>query len=150
VESLPETKLSKLVYLLDHWGEIFETSFNSATPGTGGELVALLPEMAHHPTVVELDRCLDELWLARPIASQHLKAAKVSVEWRITPVRRRFKLPSGRREWLWVRERQPLVPRWVEPVRVVEGVLFVEREFEGEPFIPKPLWKALTEPIRVG
>jgi len=139
--------LEKIRYLLLQWGDIFDQGFSRSGPPDPDHTPAL-PAIAHHPSIVELDRCLGELFVVLPVPYRHLKAARVSVQWRIAPVRRRFILPSGRKEWLTVRERQPLVPRWVEAEHVAEGEGFLVAEFDGPVFIPKPLWRALTEPVQ--
>jgi len=142
--------LAKIRFLLSHWRDIWESPLQG--PGYGGsdDSVPMLPEVAKHPTVRELDRCLGVLFVVEPVNYRHLRAGVVSVEWRIARVQRTFKLPSGKKEKLWVREREPLVPDWVQPERVEQGELFLADEFEGIPYLPKPLWRSLTEPLPVG
>jgi hypothetical protein len=132
----------KLIFLLDHWVDIFDPGSPNGVRGSGWE-TPHLPEMAHEPSVVELDRTLGVLYVVEKGNYQHLKAHHTA-EWRITAVWREFKLPSGRKEKLKVRERQRLAPAWLDYGRVRAGHEFVEHEFQGEPYIPQPLWHALT------
>jgi len=140
--------IHRLQYLLDQWSLIFDQGF-SRSGRSGGEHLPLLPEIAHHPTIVELDRLLGELFLYEPVAYAHEKAYRVSVEWRLVTVMRPFRLPSGKKILREVDERQRLVPSWVNRYRVAEADAWLADNFDGEVFIPKPLWKALTEPARV-
>ena len=138
----------RIQYLLDQWSLIFDQGF-SRSGRAGGEHLPLLPEIAHHPTITELDRLLGELFLYEPVAYAHEKAYRVSVEWRLAVVMRPFKLPSGKKILREVDERQRLVPRWVNRNRVAEADAWLDNAFDGPVDIPKPLWKALTEPAGV-
>jgi len=140
--------IHRIQFLLDHWVDIFETSSAS---GLGGDYdsIPLLPEIAHHPSVKELDRCLGELFLRDGLLHAHEKAYRVSVEWRVTEVMRPFKLPSGKKILRAQLERQRVVPPWVRRKRVAEADAWLDNAFDGEPFIPEPLWRGLTEPVRV-
>jgi len=141
----------RLQYLLDHWSEICDPGPLRAMNGRGGErdTTPMMPEVAHHPSVVELDRCLLLLATVEPIPHAHLKAYRVSVEWKIGPVLVRRRLPSGKRELVYERRRLRRAPAWVDLDRVAQGENWLEAEFDGPVDIPKPFWRALTEPAGV-
>lgn len=143
--SLPVTKRDRIVYLLDHWDEIFDPNVTSplGSPSSGG--VQLMPLMSRHPSVVELARCLVVLRRVAPRQHDHLKAYYLA-EWRIRTDVVRKKRRGGKFETTELRRRERVVPRWVrlEKVRRGEGVLV--EAFSGEVFIPSELWDALTRP----
>lgn len=147
--ALPESKLEKIQYLLDHWEDIFDPSGTSAVGSPGdGSGVALLPLMSRHRSVRELERCLGVLGVEAPGQLAHLKAFRCA-EWRIRVDRVRVTRPrrQGKRvqsEQVERRSRERVVPGWVrqEKVRLAEGRLV--KLFRGQVDIPGELWDSLV------
>jgi hypothetical protein len=139
-------KLTRLQHLLDRWGDIFEQGYSRGQLGSG-EHLPLLPEVAGHPSVVELGRALGALELELLPEYRAVKAFRCC-EWRLTLVLRPYKLPSGKKILREVPEAQRLVPRWVSEQRVVDGENWLTSEFRGDVYLPDVFWRALTEPIR--
>lgn len=141
------TKLEKIRYLLDMWDAIFDPNATSqlGTPGDGSG-VALLPLMASHQSVVELNRCLTLLAGFAPTQYQHLKCYHTA-ETRIRTDRVRRRRPnSSKFEIVEVRRRDKVYPRWVKLEKVRRGEQFLADRFQGEVFIPGELWDALNTP----
>lgn len=142
------SKLERIRYLLDQWDSIYDpnTTAPFGTPGDGTG-VALLPLMAHHPSVLELSRCLQLLYHAAPGDYRHLKAFRCGVEWRIRTDHIRKRRPSGKGfEIVEVRSRAKITPAWLNMNRVHNAEAFLEDKFRGEVFIPAELWDALHTP----
>jgi hypothetical protein len=140
------TKQQKIEYLLDHWSDIFDPNVTSPLGVAGdGSGVPLMPKMSRHPSVVELSRCLGVLAGVSPGLFKHLKAYRCNAEWRQVRTTIKFRGPQGHmlESPGWKRER--LVPSWVLRPYVERADSLITREFEGEPFIPKELWRGLTE-----
>ena len=140
------SKLEKIRYLLDQWDTIFDPDATAplGTPGDGTG-VPLMPLMASHASVVELQRCLELLLTANPGDYRHLKCFHVGVEtrivWRPTMIRGpRGKLVPGDPK----PKRVPIIPAWIDKKRVERGEQFLEEKFRGEVFIPDDLYHALT------
>jgi hypothetical protein len=78
---------------------------------------------------------------------RHVKAYRCGVEWRCVDRLVRVRRPHGKGFEVVVRRvREPLVPGWVDPVRVLAGERFLVGEFRGEVFVPDELWKAWNSP----
>lgn len=146
IPALPVTKHDRIVYLLDHWDEIFDPNVTSPKGSPSGGGVALMPRMSRHPSVVELVRCLHALQTVAPRQHDHLKAYYCA-EWRIRVDTIRRKRPGGKFESQEVRRRERVVPRWVRLEKVRRGEAVLVESFRGEVFIPDELWDALTKPI---
>lgn len=141
--------LARIRFLLDHWDAIFDgspssepfvsisSSFSSSPPGK-------MPPEASEVSVKELARCLNLLASACPGDYRHLKAYRCAAEWRNVDTWRRVKLPSGRYDFVQRRVRERIVPRWLNPARVLAGEKFLCRVFRGEIFLPDDLYKAFT------
>jgi hypothetical protein len=150
VEQAPPTEwsdLEKIRYLLDQWANIFDPGPLVAQNGPGGgrDSVPLMPEVAHHPSVVELEHTLLRLALAEPVEHRHVRAFRCDVEWKIGHVWQKRTLPSGRPDWVLVRRRERLVPDWVSMGKVADGEAWIELHFRGPVYIPSPFWDALTK-----
>lgn len=142
-----ETRTGRVRFLLDHWDAIWGPFVGSAMSGGGSGYPPALSELARHPGVKELDRCLRGLEAHDLQAFRHLKAYRCSVEWRCTWKTVRVKRPRGKGyEIVQRRVREPLVPSWVSLKRVDEGEKFLVREFQGEIFLPDELWEAWKRP----
>lgn len=147
------TNLERITFLLDRWDWIFdpepettqEIGFISSSTGMS-QPPGRFPEMAFHPTVRELERCLALLALNDPPAYRHLKAFRCGAEWRQTKERVRVRLPSGKWDWStpWVMNR--IVPKWVVIRAVRRGEEFISRVFRGPISIPQELWDGLVKP----
>jgi len=141
--------LERIRWLLDHWDAIFDGSpssepFGVVGPSAGSKRPGKLPRMAHHSSVKELERCLVLLASANPGDYRHLKTYRCGAEWRCVDTWERIKLPSGRYDWVPIRKRERIVPRWIRPERVLAGERFLCRVFRGEVFIPDDLWEAFV------
>jgi len=148
VENPPEkwTRIQKIQYLLEQWDAIFDGAASSTRPGESLGL-RLLPAMANHPSVKELDRCLILLQEHAPKQYQHLKSYHCGSEWRIQTIHVRKRRPSGKGfETVEIRQRQKLYPRWIVLEKVRRGEQFLSDRFRGEVFIPDELWNALHKP----
>lgn len=148
-EAPPEqwSKLEKLQYLLDMWDTIHDPNACSplGTPGDGSG-VALMPLMAHHPSVLELGRTLGLLLWASPGDYRHLVAYR-QCEWRVQWVPTRIRGPRGKLiQGDPKPERRRVLPSWINMQRVRDGEAFLEAKFRGEVFIPDELWAALNTP----
>jgi hypothetical protein len=120
-----KSRVGRIVVLLDHWQDFFETSARDDGPsGDGG--VYLLPGMSRHPSVVELGRALGQLWLFAPGCSAHL-FAYFAAPIRNTDRRRRVK-SKGKFHVVDERVRARVLPSWIQEKRVVAGVRFVAQE----------------------
>lgn len=107
----------------------------------------MLSRMARHPSVQELDRCLSRLEREDVQTFRHVKAFRCGVEWRCVTRNVRVKRPRGKGyEVTERRVREPLVPAWVDRVRVADGERFLVSEFQGEVFVPDDLYKAWKSP----
>jgi len=161
-----EERSGRIIFLLSHWQDFFETAARDDGP-TAGECPAcagwyskkhtcgttgvyLLPGMSRHRSVVELGRALGELRYYAPGCSAHLfgyygSPFRTALGWREVRVKGR-----KRRIEMLVLER--VLPSWVELRRVEAGVLFVAQKprssaesllrpwcFRGNPKIPAPL-----------
>ena len=142
------SKLEKIRFLLDSRDLIFDPNtvapFGSPGDGSG---VPLMPLMARHPSVVELERTLQLLLSACPGDYRHLAAFRWGSEWRIVWLPTRIKGPRGK----WILgdprpERRRILPTWLDQERVQRAESFLEEKFRGEVFIPDELWDALHAP----
>jgi hypothetical protein len=142
--ALPTSKRDKIVYLLDHWDEIHDPDAGSpqGRPGDGTN-TPHLAYMAHHPSVVELARCLAAVKLAAPFQHSHLMAYH-QAEWRIHVRVGTVKRRGGKFERVEFRDRHRRIPEWVRMGYVRAGELRLEELFRGPVFIPDELWDALT------
>lgn len=144
-----EKKLERLRYLLDCWSDIWNCSFEREPFGFHSAAFesrepGRLTQMAKHETVKELDRCLRLLSSASPGDYRHLQAFRFGAEWRGVDRWARVKLPSGRYDYVKIRDRERVVPKWLKwsgspfdvPARVVRAELFLCRVFKGEVFMP--------------
>ena len=105
-----------------------------------------MPRMAHHTSVLELDRCLLLLQAHALCQFQHLKAYH-NAEWRIRTDKVKRRRPSGKGfETVEIRRRDRIQPRWVRLEKVRNGQQFLAASFRGEVFIPSELWDALRTP----
>lgn len=150
VEKSPSewSKLDKIRYLLDQWNVIFDPAGTSpfGVPGDGSG-VALLPLMSRHPSVMELGRCLEMLFVANPGDYRHLAAYRCGVEWRVCWIPTRIRGPHGKMLPGEPKpERRRIIPSWLDMRRVEAAELFLEARFRGEVFIPGELWDALNTP----
>ena len=144
------SKLDRIRFLLDHWSDIFDPGVTSPAGIFGdGSGVPLMPMMSHHPSILELQRCLDALASWSPSAYRHLKAYRCNSEWRQVRAMVEIKLPSGRTDEIpgWRKER--ITPRWVSLSKVADAEAHLLATVRGEVFIPKELWDGLTKPIAV-
>lgn len=140
------TPLDRIRFLLDHWSDIFDPNAAAGMAATGsGDGIPLMPQMSRHPTVVELQRCLSSLALDDPPAHRHLKAFRCNAEWRQVRAKIKFRGPNGREIEGdgWRRER--IEPAWISARLVFRAEEYLEQAFRGEVFIPRDLWKGLTE-----
>lgn len=145
-------KVERIRFLLDHWTDIFDGGVVSR--GIDGSSKSVprsrepgrLPEMASHPSVTELQRCLSSLAEGDPAGYKHLKAYRCC-EWRTVDTIRSVKLVSGKWDIVPDRMRERIVPRWVSPGLVADAEKTLEALFRGEVFIPKDLWDGLTKPV---
>lgn len=142
--ALPGTKREKIVFLLEHWDELFDPSVTSpqGSPGDGSG-VGLMPAMCHHPSVRELDRCLGVLKSVAPVQFSHLMATHTA-EWRIRVDHVRVRRERGLTEVVERRVRERLVPRWVDAGKVRRAHAALAEGFQGSVSIPDDLWDALT------
>ena len=133
-----DTKRRRLVYLLDHWPDIFDPDHGRGGNGDGPGIGPCMPRMSRHPSVVELARCLELLRVEAPSQFGHL-VGYYGAEWRIREdeVRRRRK--GGKQETVRVRQRVRLVPRWVRLENVRRGEEFLASVFRGPVFVPDEL-----------
>lgn len=142
-----DTKTGRVRFLLDNWDAIFGPFVGSALGGSGSGLPPMLSKMAHHPSVTELDRCLQRLERHDIGAFRHVKAYRCGVEWRcVTKTVRRRRARGKGYEMAPHRVREPLVPAWVNLSRVDEGERFLVQEFQGEVYVPDELWMAWKRP----
>jgi hypothetical protein len=155
-ESSPErwSRLEKIRFLLDHWDDIFDASASGFGASSDPLGITLLPRMANHPSVKELDRCLRLLRTAAPGDYRHLMTYRCC-EWRnVTEVVPRKLVNSKKREMVPQRVRRRVLPSWMPfdprpdyvPPRVKRGEQFLADKFRGEVFIPAELWDALHTP----
>ena len=136
----------KIQYLLDQFGLIFDQGYNRSGRPSGDHTPAL-PEIAHDPAIVELERCLLLLSMALPVPHKHVKAYRVSVEWKMGEKLRPRRLSSGKKVYVPLPAMIRLAPRWCDMKMIDRGETFLEREFDGPVYIPKPLWDGLTKPL---
>lgn len=126
--------------LLNHWPEFFDVPLRSA-PGGGG--VLMLPGMSRHPSVVELGRALEALQVFAPSKFVHVRGF-YSAEWRTAMVWRDLRV-KGRKRRIEEPARVRVVPGWVRPQKVRDGVRLLAYEssrpwaFQGVPCLPAPL-----------
>lgn len=140
------TRLEKIQFLLDSRDLIFDPNVVSAfgAPGDGSG-VPLMPLMARHASVVELERTLRLLLIAAPGDYRHLAAFRWGSEWRIVWVPSRIKNPRGK----WVvgdprPERRRIIPSWLDQQRVRRAESFLVDRFRGDVSIPDELYHSLT------
>lgn len=156
IERKPEdwNKLDRIVYLLDHWQDIFDPSVTSTwgtftgISGTSTESrsPSPLPRMASHPSVRKIERSLTVLADREPVLARHLKAYRCNAEWRTADKWLVRRLPSGKRDIVEQRVREKIVPKWVERQKVSLAELRLARLIRGDVYIPMELWRALTKP----
>lgn len=150
-----KTRLGRLVVLLDHWPDYYETAARDSGPnGDGG--VFLLPGMSRHPSVVELGRALSELRSFAPNKSAHV-FAYYSAPWRNVDQKRRVRV-KGKFMVVDERVRQRVLPAWVRNEKVRDGVRLIAQDaggearpwcFRGDVFIPAPLLETYPGEPRV-
>lgn len=120
-----KSRVGRIVVLLDHWSDFYETAARDDGPsGDGG--VYLLPGMSRHPSVVELGRALESLWLFAPGCSAHLFSYYAS-PFRLVDSRRKVKA-KGKSFWQEERIRVRVLSGWISDGRVKAGVRFVAQE----------------------
>jgi hypothetical protein len=141
--SLPVSKREKIVYLLDHWVDIWDPDAASQRGSSGGGGVHLLGLMSRHPSVVELDRCLRVLKVERKLWHDHVKAFHCA-EWGVRTRVSRRRRKGGKSEVVVLRDRVRRQPSWVKMGYVNSGVFRLEELFQGPVFVPGELWDALT------
>ena len=147
-------KRCRVIYLLDHWQDIFDPSITSTWAtftGTSHQAPASraplpLPEMARDASVRKIERALAVLADREPLLVRHLKAYRCNAEWRCTDVWRVITLPSGKQDIVESRIREKLVPNWVRLDAVSEAEDRLLRLVRGDVSIPRELWLALTKP----
>lgn len=155
-ESEPEqwTKRDRVVYLLDHWQDIFDPSVTStwatfsgtSHQGSASKPPGHLPRMASDRSVRKVERALTVLADREPVLARHLKAARCNCEWRTTDKWVVRRLPSGKRDIVEERVREKLTPRWVDPKKVTLAETILVNFVRGDVSIPQELWLALTKP----
>lgn len=150
IEAAPAdwSKREKLKYLLEQRTMIFDPDACSpfGAPGDGSG-VALLPLMARHPSVVELERTLKILLNVQPGDYRHLAAFYWGCEYRIVWLPTRIRGPRGKIiQGDPKPERRRVLHSWVKMARVTNAECFLEDRFRGEVFIPDELWDALNTP----
>jgi hypothetical protein len=136
------SKRERIEFLLDHRGDFYDPAGTNAGGESEGIGLTLMPRMSRHPSVKELERCIE---LLRATARGHCThmLAYYGAEWRIvwTPVKakkgRMVLADDGRPEM--APERRRIVPAWVLPRMVERGVDYVTFTFKGEAFIPDEL-----------
>ena len=143
-ESVPAdwTKLEKIRFLLDNWDLIHDPDITSGSPGDGSG-VALMPLMSRHQSVIELGRTLGLLLWANPGDYRHLIAFR-QCEWRGVSATVKVRGPRGKPVEVEQRQRQRVLPRWLNMQRVRAGEAFLEAKFQGDVNIPDELYHALT------
>lgn len=141
--ALPTSKRERIVYLLDHWDDIHSPPVSGYGRSTGTDTPHLSP-MSRHASVVELNRCLATLKLEHKLWHDHLKAFH-GAEWGINVRRSTRKRKGGKQEQIILRDRIRRPPSWVKTGYVNSGVFRLEELFNGQVFIPEPLWLALTK-----
>lgn len=139
---LPQSKRDKIVYLLDHWDDIFSPPVSGYGRSTGDDSPHLSP-MSKHASVVELARCLAVLKLEHKLWHDHVKAFH-GAEWSIHVRRSTRKRKGGKSEQVVLRDRVRRPPQWVKAGYVRSGVFRLEELFRGAVSIPEPLYLALT------
>jgi hypothetical protein len=142
--ALPVSKRDRIVYLLDHWDDIFSPPVSIGLFSAGGSSGSPhLSGMARHSSVVELVRCLAVLKLEEPRWHDHVKLFHCA-EWKIrtwsTVVRRK----GGKRETVVHRDRARRPPADVRMDWVRLGEDRLAELFVGDVSIPTELWEALT------
>lgn len=151
-QHLPQSKRDKIVYLLDHWDDIFSPPVSGYGRSTGDDSPHLSP-MSKHASVVELARCLAVLQVEAPVQHAHLKAFHCA-EWRVSKTAkwksfkggwRQIANPRPDHEEDWDRKRERLKPAWIRDHKVERAQERLEQLFRGQVFIPEPLWLALTK-----
>lgn len=141
-QSLPQSKRDKIVYLLDHWDDIYGPPVSGYGRSTGTDSAHLSP-MSRHPSVLELVRCLAVLKVEHKLWHDHLKAfhgAEWSIHVRYSTKRRK----GGKSEQVVLRDRVRRPPQWVKAGYVRSGEFRLEELFVGDVSIPEPLYLALT------
>jgi hypothetical protein len=135
-----DRRLENIRFLLDQWDAIWcPLNGPSGVRGDGGSL-ALLPTVAGHRSVRELERVLRLLFVAAPGDYRHLKAYRCDVEWRTTDRLRRRRRPRGHGfEIVQVRERERVLPRWLDMGRVYRAEDWLEAHFKGDPELPREM-----------
>lgn len=156
----------RVVFLLSHWNDFFETAARDDGPSSG-ECAAcagwyakkhtcgttgvyLLPGMSRHRSVVELGRALGSLRFYAPGCAAHLcgyydAPFRTTVAWREVRVK-------GRKRRIQRPVLERVLPSWVEKRQVEAAVRFVAQKprsdaeallrpwcFRGNPRIPAPL-----------
>jgi hypothetical protein len=142
------TPRDRIVYLLDHWQDIFDPGLSGQGYGGANESVPLLPEMAHEASVVCLEQALGGLRLELPLEHAHLRAYRCAAEWRMGETLRPRWLVSGKKVFVPVPAAIRIVPSWVSRTRVVTAENWLLDVVE-DVSIPQPLWDGLTKPVRL-
>lgn len=140
-QAAPCSKRCRILYLLDHWEDIFSPPLSSGGGGGGGP--ALLPGMSRHHSVVELVRCLAVLKAERPLWHDHLKAYHCA-EWRIHVRLGSVRRKGGKRETVQLRDRVRCRPQWVQMGYVRSGEFRLEELFVGSAGLPEEFEDAVT------
>jgi hypothetical protein len=104
-----------------------------------------------HRVWLELERCLQEMSERRcPKAVQHLKARYWQVQTRKRPIKRTSNFKGKRRTIELVKDGETQYelyefwPKWVDQYKVSGALDILERIFEGDPSLPKPLLEAVA------
>ena len=145
------TRREQILFLLDHWNDFFDPDGTMASNGASASGIALLPLMSRHPTVLELQTCIQALGRYNPNHRKHLMLHFRS-EWRTAYEPRPVLNHHGKQ--MRDRQGQPVTEPWpvrrrVLPLRrdelpahlrmVTLSVDFVCATFRGEVFIPEEL-----------
>lgn len=136
------TKRERIEFLLDHRTDFYDPAGTNTGGVSEGIGLTLMPRMSRHPSVRELERCIESLRTTAKGHCSHMLAF-YGAEWRIAwvPVKakkgRVVLADNGRPETEPIRQR--IVPGWVLPRMVERGVDYVTFTFKGEAFIPDEL-----------
>lgn len=142
-QSAPCSKRCRILYLLDHWDDIFNPPLTSSGGDGGGGGMSLLPGVSRHHSVVELVRCLTALKAEHPLWHDHLKAYHCA-EWRIHVRWGTVKRKNGRTESVQLRDRVRCRPQWVSMGYVRSGEFRLEELFSGSASLPEEFDDAVT------
>jgi hypothetical protein len=130
--------------LMDHLEDFFEVGVGTAGSGDG-DGVARISSMASYPSVVELVRCLE---LCRRMAKGHYDhlVGFYRSEWRTVTIMERRRNQSGKTSLEPSRQRERVVPRWVNERMVDRALDFLVGVWDHDVVLELP--PALTRKLR--